>query len=411
MKSIQALREKRSNLAKELRSHYEGLDGKQWDAEADAKYNDLTSQIEALDKEIERLQKIIDIEASSVAATRQVAQAQGVSQDEAEHQNRLGKEALRAWLRGGISALTDEQRQALRDRQMRNAMSTGEGSEGGYLTRREFFPELQVALKSYGGMRRLANVITTDTGSPMDFPATDATAEEGEIVGENAAVSVGETVFSTLALLTQKYSSKSLALPFELLQDSQINIEGYIVELLGMRLGRIQNKHFTIGDGSGKPFGIVTGAAIGKTGLTGQTTTVTPDDLIDLIHSVDPAYRQNNPAFMMHDLTLAALKKLKDSENRPLWLPGIASSEPDTILGYRYEINQDMPVMGANAKSIAFGDFRKYMIRDVMGVSMFRMTDSKYTEKGQVGFLAFMRSGGRLIDVGGAVKCYRNSAT
>ena len=67
--------------------------------------------------------------------------------------------------------------------------------------------------------------------------------------------------------------------------------------------------------------------------------------------------------------------------------------------------------MAANAKSLLFGDFSHYVIRDVMAVQLFRMTDSKYTEKGQVGFLAFMRSGGAMVDVGGAVKAYQNSAT
>ncbi|MNJ81282.1 Phage capsid family protein [compost metagenome] len=67
--------------------------------------------------------------------------------------------------------------------------------------------------------------------------------------------------------------------------------------------------------------------------------------------------------------------------------------------------------MAASAKSILFGDFNRYKIRDVMQVLLFRMTDSAYTKKGQVGFLAFLRSGGRLMDVGGALKYYQNSAT
>ena len=116
-------------------------------------------------------------------------------------------------------------------------------------------------------------------------------------------------------------------------------------------------------------------------------------------------------SFMFHDLTLAELKKLKDGQNRPLWLPGIAADQPDNILNRPYVINQDIATMAANAKSVLFGDFSKFIIRDVMAVQLFRMTDSKYTENGQVGFLAFMRSGGRLVDVGGAVKAYQNSAT
>lgn len=70
-----------------------------------------------------------------------------------------------------------------------------------------------------------------------------------------------------------------------------------------------------------------------------------------------------------------------------------------------------MPTMAANAKSILFGDFSKYLVRDVMDVTLFRMTDSAYTLKGQVGFVAFCRSGANMVDNGGAVKFYQNSAT
>lgn len=419
-KSIQALREERTNAARALRNHYDAYDDggtKVWDNEAQDKYNDLKAVIERADADIRRCQEVLDIEASAVAAVQGAAGAQGLSVDEAQHNQEQKSTAVRAFLLGGMSNLSDEQRNLVAQRNtlfnggIQNAMSTGTGSEGGYTTENEFSASLVEAMKSFGGMRAVAQVIRTATGSQMDFPTANATAEEGEIVGENAAVSSGDTTFGTAALSVFKYSSKSIALPFELLQDSQIDIESYIRGLLATRLGRITNKHFTVGTGSGQPNGIITASGVGKTGLTGQTTSVKYGDLIDLEHSVDPAYRIGGVGFMFNDLTLAEIKKLEDSQGRPLWLPGISQGEPDRILNRPYTINQDMAVMAANAKSLAFGDFSKYIIRDVMAIQLFRMTDSKYTEKGQVGFLAFMRSGGNLVDVGGAVKLYQNSAT
>jgi HK97 family phage major capsid protein len=81
------------------------------------------------------------------------------------------------------------------------------------------------------------------------------------------------------------------------------------------------------------------------------------------------------------------------------------------LLGYPITINQDVASMAASATSILFGDFSFYTIRDAMAVEMFRFTDSAYTKLGQVGFLAWMRSGGNLIDVGGAVKLFVNAAS
>jgi HK97 family phage major capsid protein len=94
-----------------------------------------------------------------------------------------------------------------------------------------------------------------------------------------------------------------------------------------------------------------------------------------------------------------------------LWLPSVAGGAPSSILGYKYTINQNIAVPAANALSIAFGDFDKYVIRDVMAVTYHRFTDSAYAKKGQVGFMAFMRTGGNYMDVGGAVKSFKQAAS
>jgi len=109
------------------------------------------------------------------------------------------------------------------------------------------------------------------------------------------------------------------------------------------------------------------------------------------------------------------VRKIKDSQGRPIFVPGyevgVPGGAPDTLLGQSVVVNQDVAVMAANAKSILYGDFSKYVIRDVMDLTLFRMTDSAFTLNGQVGFVGFQRSGGRLIDAGAAVRYYSNSAT
>ena len=223
-----------------------------------------------------------------------------------------------------------------------------------------------------------------------------------------------ETTFGQASLDVYKYSSKSIALPFELLQDSMFDIEAYIQNLLRLRLGRIQNRHHVLGTGTGQPKGVVAASTAGKVGTTGQTTSVIYDDLVDLEHSVDPAYRAA-ARYMMNDATLKALRKIKDTQGRPIFVPGYETGNPggapDRLLGREIVINQYMPVMAANAKSILFGDFGKYLIRDVMDVTLFRMTDSAFTLKGQVGFVAFCRSGANMVDNGAAIRSYANSAT
>lgn len=373
----------------------------------------LLAEVEALDGEIARENRL-----NQVAGDAQAEHEASLNASIREGGNKSTEaEALRAMLKGGLSALTPEQRQAVASRQnpdIQAAMSTTTGSEGGFTVATEFSRQLIEAMKATGSVRSVASGIRTATGAQMLFPTTDATAEEGEIVGQNASVTLLETTFGQASLDVYKYSSKSIALPFELLQDSMFDIEAYIQNLLRLRLGRIQDRHHVLGTGTAQPRGVVTASTVGKTGTTGQTTTVIYDDLVDLEHSVDPAYRAAC-RYMMHDGTLKALRKIKDGNQRPIFVPGYEQGNPggapDRLLGREILINQYMPAMAVSAKSILFGDFSKYLVRDVMDVTLFRMTDSAYTLKGQVGFVAFCRSGANMVDNGGAIKHYANAAS
>jgi HK97 family phage major capsid protein len=221
------------------------------------------------------------------------------------------------------------------------------------------------------------------------------------------------------------YATGTVAISLQVLQDNVVNIEGEVLDILSTALARGQNADFTNGAGTNQPQGVVTAASIGYTAPTGFTATIAWDHLVELYHAIDPAYRNMvSVRWMLNDATLKAIKKLKDTVGRPLWLPATASSvepgsfEPDTILGKPYTINQDMPGLGANATPILFGAFEKYLIRDVMAAMILRFTDSAYARKLMVGFSGFMRSDGRMIDATGAaaasavaIKAFQNSAT
>lgn len=424
MSKLQQLRAARDAKAKEANALNDKFPAdKRMPAEDAAKLDAVLSEVEAIDGEIAREVKLNAMSTPAAGSEGERARAlEAATLTPGAQANPEENKALKTFLASGLSALSEDQRKAMNARvnpDIRAAMSTTTNSEGGYTTALEYQKSVEQALKEFGGMRAAATVFQTATGMQMQLPTADATAEEGEIVGQNAAAALGETTFGLVQMDVYKYSSKKIALPFELLQDSFIDIEAYIREILQMRLGRIQNKHYTIGTGIGQPNGIVTPSTQGRVGATGQTLTVIYDDLIELEHSVDPAYRgMPGVGWMMHDSSLKVIRKLKDSQGRPIFVPGYETGNPggapDRLLGRPIVINQDVAVMAANAKSILFGAFKKYKIRDVMDLTVFRMTDSAFTLQGQVGFVAFMRSGGNLVSVTGtqnAVKHYANSAT
>ena len=408
MLSIQDLRQRRAAKAKEMSDL---VNKTTWDKEKDTPVYDAgMAEIEDLDSQIKR---ITDVNARLVEDNTESRVIEAGARAARDNPSR-GVELFNKWLRGGDTALNAD------DWRFMNTMSTTTTTEGGYTVATEVATQVLDALKQYGGMRAVANVLRTTEGNPINFPTSDGTAEVGELIGENTTATAADIVFGVKTLTTYKYSSKVVAVPFELLQDSSVDIEAFVRTRLVTRLGRITNTHFTIGTGSGQPNGVVTAAGAGKVGTTGQTGTIIYDDLVDLMHAVDPAYRAlNNCRFMLHDSSIKQIRKIKDTVGRPIFTPGYESTIdapapftiPDQLMGYPIQINQDIAAMAANAKSVLFGDFSFYTIRDVMDVSMFRFTDSAYTKLGQVGFLAWMRSGGQFVDVGGSVKYYQNSAT
>jgi HK97 family phage major capsid protein len=180
-------------------------------------------------------------------------------------------------------------------------------------------------------------------------------------------------------------------LSVQLLQDAAFDIESWLIKALATRIGRVTNRHFTIGNGTTQPEGIVTAAGAG---VLDASLTIDYADLIALEHSVDDAYRAN-AEWMFHDTTLLTLKQMKAVEDgRPLWLPGLAVNAPDTILGYPYVINQAMPEAAAEEKGILFGDFSYYFIRDVMADTRILRLEERFAEYLQVGFLMFFRTDG-----------------
>ena len=406
--SIQALREQRAVKAKALSE----LVGKEtWNAAVDQPvYDQGLSELDAIDAQISNRNSLNERIAAD-ALTDQVVEA---SQRHARDNGSKAASMFARWLSGGDASLTAEDRNIIR-----NTMSTTTNSEGGFTVQTNVAQQVLDAMKAGpGAMRSVATIIQTAGFGDLNYPTSDGTAEVGEIIGQNTTATAADATFGVKTLSAYKYSSKIVAVPFELLQDSNVDIESFVTNRLATRLGRITNTHFTTGTGSSQPNGVVTASGTGVTAAnsTTQVTAITYGSLIDLIHSVDPAYRNTGKcSIMMNDSSVKIIRKIVDGQSRPIFNPGyevgVPGGAPDTLLGYPIVVNQDMAAMAASAKSIAFGDFSYYVIRDSMDVTMFRFTDSAYAKLGQVGFLAWMRTGGNLIDVGGAVKLFINAAS
>lgn len=404
------LRRERAGIVKQMQEVLDRAKGEKRELSADenVQVDRIIADEEEMRKKIERLEKAEDMQKSLEGHENRFKADGQEGKQKVEY-----RDAFKKWVMGGTARMTEEERNILYKNGINEetrALSATTGTAGGYTVPQGFYDQVIEAMKWFGGMRQVANVFSTDSGNALPIPTTNDTANVGELLAENTQAGTQDVAFGQTTLNAYKFSSKMILVPIELLQDSAFDVEAFLSKKLGERIGRINNQLFTTGTGTSQPQGVVTGATSGKVGVAGQTTAVTYDDLIDLEHSVDIAYR-DGAKYMFHDQTLKAVKKLKDSQGRPLWLPGLAFKEPDTINGFGFQVNNDVAQMAANAKSILFGDFSNYWIRDVKSIQVVRFNE-KFMDYGQVGFLAFSRADGKLVNAGGnPVAYYQNSAT
>jgi HK97 family phage major capsid protein len=308
--------------------------------------------------------------------------------DTTKNFRRLQRAALAGNLSGRAQRLEAEMR----------ALDSVTLAKGGVLVPQTLIRTIEMNMLYFGPMLMTSETLVTGDGGPLSWPTVDDTGNEGSLIGEATASSDVDPSFGALVLNAFKFTSGAVKVSEEMLQDSAIDLVSVIASMLGERLGRIENKKFTTGTGANEPQGIVTASTMGKT--TGGAA-ITYNEVVELMHSVDVAYR-NAPGvgFMMHDAIQMAVRLIRDTDNSLIYKGGAAFDQPDTFNGKPIYINNHMDSATTAAKKvILFGDLSKYKIRRAGSLRFYRM-DERYRDTDQTGFLAFTRSDAGLLSAG-----------
>ena len=381
MEKTTELREKRARVWEEAKAFLEERRGEDGllSAEDTAAYEKMETEVVSLGKEVERLERQAAIELELAKATSQVIK----NIPGEEKTGRAGDEYTNAFW------------QHMRNRggyEVRNTLTIGTDSEGGYLVPDEFERTLVEALEEENVLRQLAKVITTSSGDKkIPVVASKGTASW---VDEEGSIPEDDDVFSQVSIGAFKVATM-IKVSEELLNDSIFNLESYIAKEFARRIGAKEEEAFLTGDGSGKPTGIFDGTSGGEVGVTTTAAAIKMDEIFDLFYALKSPYRKR-ATFITNDATVKEIRKLKDGQGQYLWQPSVKAGEPDTILNRPVKTSAYVPTIEASAKVMAFGDFGYYWIADRQGRAFQRLNEL-YAANGQVGFRATQRVDGKLV--------------
>lgn len=365
-------------------------------AEEEASYAKMTSDLESIRSHADKL--LADEESARAAeeslrslASRAKASEVAGADDE-----------LRSFLRG-------EKREyvARPDAAEMRDLSKGTATAGGNTVPTSFYGQLWAHLIETAAIVNYATVIRTESGENLEFPTTTAHSS-GALTAENAAITESDPAFAKRTLGAYKYATLIQA-PRELIDDTGVDLEGYLSQQAGRAVGNALGTHLITGTGSSQPTGIMTSTTLGVTGSASVSGAFTADNLIDLYYSVIAPYRNSSKAaWLMRDATLATVRKLKGSDNNYLWVPGLAGA-PDTILGKPVATDPNVAAVALSAKSVAFGDMSAYYVRLAGGIR-FERSDEFAFNTDQATFRCIVRGDGVLLDQTGAVKHFLGNA-
>jgi HK97 family phage major capsid protein len=292
-----------------------------------------------------------------------------------------------------------------------------QGQPGGYFVPEGMHTRAFEAMKMYDAIfdDEFSNIVETETGANMPFPAWDDVA--------NASVQVGETSqsnevdianFGSSQLNAYSFRSKIVGVSLEMLQDSNFPIGGVLERVFAMRHARGVGAALVTGSGVGAPTGLITATiasgaspvvAAGSSANTGGSETgansVGTADIGKLYAKLDPAYRPG-ACWYMHDATLQYLAQLIDKNGRPIVDFGIGpvrGGDGPSIWGHNVAICPSMPQMGSAKNTVFFGNPQYFVQRRVpssMYVRRFWQNPS-LVQFGLVGFESWLRCDSNLV--------------
>ena len=390
MSKLKELREKRATVYTAIDELRKSADGREMSAEEQTRWDTLLSDYEKADKLVEQEERFQEVERRQAEQTYESRHKSQGKESPNQPSDEEYRTAFMEYLMRGGNEITPESRSIFEKRAGITGLS------GGVIVPKTLADNIEIALKAYGGMFEAGTILTTSTGGDLIMPTINDTTSKATVVAEYNQSTKKAPSFGSETLKAYTYRTPIVPVSQELLQDSNFDLESLLSGLLAESFGRGINEDLTVGNGTGKPKGIINWATASD--AAPAATAIKLDDIIDLLKSVDSAYARNG-RFMFNRETLWSLVKIKDTTGRYIWQEGAKDGTPSTLFGKSYILNDDIANIGACNSSMLFGDFSKYKIRMVKNFRVIRLNEL-LAEYLSIGLFGFARVDGILLDAG-----------
>jgi HK97 family phage major capsid protein len=418
-KSLRDRRQKAWHEAKELLDRGT-QENRALTGEEEGKWTALNSEIDKID---ERLKAVLDAESRAKDTDEMYNNLAGKPEVRGGEHGQV-REELRSWMLGQSSkTVMDVHRQSkgfINPVQLRTLLSNSTSTASSTVPV-DFYDQLISYLIEVSGLLQAGpSILNTAGGETIQVPVVSSHIT-GSAVTQGAAIPSADPAFTQATLGAQKFGSLT-QLSRELIDDTAVDLLGYLAMSAGRAIGNVfgsslinHTNNVTQGVLSGATAGVaVTSGSGGVTSVTAGGGAPTYNNLVDMEYSVIAPYRQSRSCYWMAaDKTIGAIRKITDSNSRPVWEPSAVLGAPDLLLGKPLVADPFMPAIptatGAAVTPIAFGDFSQYFVRLVGGLRFERSDDFAFGSD-LVTFRCLLRGDGNYGD-SSSVKLFKVTPT
>jgi HK97 family phage major capsid protein len=322
------------------------------------------------------------------------------------------KDSFIAYLRGGerssayINSVSNEKMASLPSEA--HALFGVSGALGGFLVPEDFRSEIVKNLAGYAIIRMAGARVVPTSSSTLVFPSVAGgtnpfstgvsgawRAEGSQGTDGSAPATQDQPTFGQERVPIHIWQPAAIVVTRELLADSAVNLDSLIAQLIAETKAMDEDAAFIKGGGVDSPRGLVdyaeatVGPAISVVN-SGANGAPQYNQLLDLMFTLPAQYRQS-ACFLTNSATFSKLLQLKDSSQMPLLYQ---NALPDTILGKKVYISEQIAAPATGSYSIVFGDMRFYCIAERQDLRVQRL-EERFAPN--LGLLATARLGGAVL--------------